>query len=821
MNPDDPKFTAYALGELHNEVDRAEVEKALNDNPELQKSLDEIRSVSRLLEEALNDEPAADLTDEQKLQIDTHLQASPTPAAKSNLSQLWPYLALAACLILTVPMLFIPAMNKVRQPSGVSQFEQDTPDTPRRSDTKTEDREHNIQPSERQQLKYQKTNDSVAKGQSLASAEMASVGAVVSEVASDKLTAGLEIHRGLIEEFDDATHSVGERVKNVGKKAQPYPVDERITSNYRLEEKEKRRRDLSEVSQGLSNFVAGQLTNESPTTTKREPSLLGSLADGRAAKDRVYERKIIGKTDGTTYYHSSIPVPEPPLPPIPGPQPVVVNGAFNTESYDSITDNPFLGAEQNPLSTFSTDVDTASYANMRRFLNQNQLPPIDAVRIEELINYFTYDYDPPRDKEVPFATHVEVANSPWETDHRLVRIGIKGYEVPWDKRPSSNLVFLIDVSGSMSPINKLPLVKQSLELLANRLGEKDRVAIVTYARSSQIALPSTTSNNSETLLHAITGLRAGGSTHASSGIEDAYKIAQKHFVENGNNRIILCTDGDFNVGVTNRGDLVRMIEEKARGGIYLSIFGFGMNNYKDATLEELSNKGNGNYGYIDALAEARKVFVEQISGTLFTIAKDVKIQVEFNPAQVHAYRLIGYENRKLAAEDFNDDTKDAGEIGAGHTVTALYEVVPTAIEMDLPDVDPLKYQNSAEISRENVSRELLTVKLRYKQPEADKSELIEIPIIDNNLKFDDASEDFRFAAAVASFGMILRNSPYKSASTLTLVQNIAELAQGDNTGGYRSEFLLLVDKVEIIKRADEDRRSEDVLFEEEHTEETP
>ncbi len=814
MNPDDPKFTAYALGELHNEVDRAEVEQALSDNPELQKSLDEIRSVSSLLEEALKDEPAADLTDEQKQIIDTHLQASPTPAAKSNLSQFWPYLALAACLILTVPMLFIPAMNKVRQPLEVSHFEQDTP---RRSDAESVGRDRNIQPSERQQLKYEKTNDLVVKGEGLASAEMAAVGAV----SSDKLTAGLEIQRGLNEEFDDAMGTVGDRVKNVAKKAQAYPVDELVTSNYRLQEKEKRRHDMPEVSQEVSNFVAGQLTNGSPTRTERKPSYLNRLTDGRSAKDQILESKIVGKKDSATYYPRSIPVPEPPLPPPPSPQPVIANGAFNTESYDSITDNPFLGAGQNPLSTFSTDVDTASYANMRRFLNQNQLPPIDAVRIEELINYFTYDYDPPSDKKVPFATHVEVANSPWESDHRLVRIGIKGYEVPWDKRPPSNLVFLIDVSGSMSPINKLPLVKQSLELLANRLGEKDRVAIVTYAGSTQIALPSTTANNSETILHAITGLRAGGSTHASSGIENAYKIAQKHFVEDGNNRVILCTDGDFNVGVTNRGDLVRMIEEKARGGIYLSIFGFGMNNYKDATLEELSNKGNGNYGYIDALGEARKVFVEQISGTLFTIAKDVKIQVEFNPAQVHAYRLIGYENRKLAAEDFNDDTKDAGEIGAGHTVTALYEVVPAAIEIDLPDVDALKYQKSAEISRGNVSRELLTVKLRYKQPDADKSELIEVPVIDNNLKFEDASEDFRFAAAVASFGMILRNSPYKSASTLSLVQNIAELAQGYNTGGYRSEFLLLVDKVEIIKRADEDRRTEDVLFEEEQTEEAP
>ena len=810
MNPDDPKFTAYALGELHNEVDCAEVEKALNDNPELQKSLEEIRSVSGLLEEALKSEPATDLTDEQKQTIDTHLKASPAPGAKSNLSRLWPYMALAACLILTVPV-FLLRLQTGEETIEVSHFEQENS---KRSDAKPLDRERNVQPSLRQYLEFDKLNEVAAVGEVAAEAEMPTVGADPSE----KLISGLALQRGPVEEFDDVTRKVGDMVKNAAKKARPYPVDEIVTSDYRLQEKGQR--DMPEASQEVSIIVAGQLSNGRPISKERKTLFLNSLSDGLVAKDTLRESRIVGKKDEAIFHPHSIPVPEPPLPPIPSPPPVFANGAFNTESYDSITDNPFLGAQQNPLSTFSTDVDTASYANMRRFLNQNQLPPIDAVRIEELINYFTYDYDPPLDKEVPFATHVEVANSPWESDHRLVRIGIKGYEVPWDKRPPSNLVFLIDVSGSMSPINKLPLVKQSLELLTNRLGEKDRVAIVTYAGSSQVALPSTTANNSETIMHAITGLRAGGSTHASSGIEDAYKIAQKHYVEDGNNRVILCTDGDFNVGVTNRGDLVRIIEEKAQSGIYLSIFGFGMNNYKDATLEELSNKGNGNYGYIDALGEARKVFVEQISGTLFTIAKDVKIQVEFNPAQVYAYRLIGYENRKMAAEDFNDDTKDAGEIGAGHTVTALYEVVPAAIEMDLPGVDPLKYQKSTEPIRGSVSRELLTVKLRYKQPDADKSELIEVPVIDKNEKFEDASEDFRFAAAVASFGMILRNSPYKSESTLTLVQEIAELAQGYNIGGYRSEFLLLVDKVEILKRADENRRSEDVLFEEEQAEES-
>ena len=485
------------------------------------------------------------------------------------------------------------------------------------------------------------------------------------------------------------------------------------------------------------------------------------------------------------------------MPPLPHPIPVL-DGDFNTESYDSIADNPFLLVEHSPLSTFSIDVDSAAYANIRRFLNAGQRPPRDAVRIEELVNYFPYEYALPEKEAHPLKIDVEAASAPWQEEHRLVRVALKGKEIDWEERAPSNVVFLLDVSGSMQSHNKLPLVKQSVELLARKFDQRDRVAIVTYAGQSRVALPSTTADNTETILHAIRNLTSGGSTHASAGIADAYEIAEKHFVEGGNNRVILCTDGDFNVDVTHRGGLVDLIEKEARKGIYLTILGFGMGNYKDATLEELSNKGNGNYGYIDTLREARKVFVEQVAGTLVTIAKDVKIQVEFNPAKVQAYRLIGYENRRLAARDINDDKKDAGEIGAGHTVTAFYEVVPAGMEWEGSGVDPLKYQKPSEKREASGSEELLTVKLRYKLPEADKSTFLEESFSDAGTRFEEASEEFRFAAGVAAFGMVLRDSPYKGTSGLAMVRGIAERAQGNNRGGYRSEFLHLIDQAEIV-----------------------
>ena len=475
---------------------------------------------------------------------------------------------------------------------------------------------------------------------------------------------------------------------------------------------------------------------------------------------------------------------------------------FNTATYDKVEENPFLPAATNPLSTFSIDVDTASYANVRRFINSGSLPPKDAVRVEEMINYFTYDYREP-EGEKPFSIDLDSTSCPWEPTHRLLRIGLKGREVANEKRPASNLVFLLDVSGSMMPAERLPLVKQAMRLLVDKLTEKDRVAIVIYAGGSGLALSSTSGSEKEKILRALEELQAGGSTNGAEGIELAYKVAADNFIKGGVNRVILATDGDFNIGVTNQGDLIRLIERKAKTGVFLSVLGVGTDNLKDSTMQKLADKGNGNYAYLDSVEEARKVLVQQINGTLVTIAKDVKIQVEFNPARVASYRLIGYEKRLLRKEDFNNDRVDAGEIGAGHTVTALYEVVPadsraTDPAASVPPVDPLKYRtNRTDIT--NASPEMVTVKLRHKKPDGETSELTERSFTDNGGKFENAAPDLKFAAAVAEFGMLLRDSQYKGKGTFGAVIEWAQEGKGPDEAGYRSGFLEMARKAQSLK----------------------
>jgi len=469
----------------------------------------------------------------------------------------------------------------------------------------------------------------------------------------------------------------------------------------------------------------------------------------------------------------------------------------NTEAYSHIDENPFLEAARAPLSTFSIDVDTASYSNTRRFLKDGQLPPKDAVRIEELVNYFSYDYPQPVG-DAPFSVTAEISEAPWNTSHRLVHIGLQGKRIPTANMPPANLVFLIDVSGSMNEPNKLPLVQSSMKVLTEQLTSRDRVAMVVYAGSSGLVLPSTSGERKGEILAAIDRLEAGGSTNGGDGIQLAYKIAQENFIKGGVNRVILATDGDFNVGVTSEGDLVRLIEEKRQSGVFLSVLGFGTGNVKDSTMEKLADKGNGNYAYIDSNAEARKVLGEQIGGTLFTIAKDVKIQVEFNPKQVAAYRLIGYENRLLRDQDFNDDTKDAGEIGAGHTVTALYEVVPYGQKFENAGVDPLKYQQPVKPSEMANSNELMTVKLRYKEPTQDQSKLVSVSLADSKAKLDTASENFKFSSAVAAFGMLLRDSKYKADASYNKVLELARASTGADPQGYRSEFIQLVETARML-----------------------
>ncbi|MEO8109024.1 MAG: VWA domain-containing protein [Ginsengibacter sp.] len=471
---------------------------------------------------------------------------------------------------------------------------------------------------------------------------------------------------------------------------------------------------------------------------------------------------------------------------------------FNTEDYDHIVENNFLTVQEKPLSTFSIDVDRASYSNVRRFIEGGSLPPKGAVRIEEMINYFDYNYAPPVNED-PFAVYTEMANCPWSEKHRLVQIGLQGKKIPTDNLPPSNLVFLVDVSGSMEEPNKLPLVQESLKLLTDQLRENDRVAIVVYAGNAGLVLPSTSGADKMKIKEAIDELQAGGSTAGGEGIKLAYKIAQENIKSHGNNRIVLATDGDFNVGASSDDELVELIEKERQSGIFLSVLGYGMGNYKDNKMQQLADKGNGNHNYIDNLNEAKKVLVNEFGGTLFTIAKDVKLQVEFNPALVSAYRLIGYENRLMADEDFNDDKKDAGDMGSGHTVTALYEIIPAGVtDTFIRKVDHLKYQLNKEGS--NTTAEVMNIKLRYKQPENEISKLITYPVAGDNKSWQQASDNFKFSAAVAEFGLLLRESAFKQKSSYEQIIAMAKAATGNDVNGYRAEFVQLVKNAESLYR---------------------
>jgi Ca-activated chloride channel family protein len=471
------------------------------------------------------------------------------------------------------------------------------------------------------------------------------------------------------------------------------------------------------------------------------------------------------------------------------------------ESYNAVRENRFQFAKESPLSTFSIDVDAASYSNMRRYINLGQLPPADAVRTEELVNYFSYSYSNPTGDE-PVRISAETGKCPWNDKHRLVRIGLKAKEMLSDDLPASNLVFLVDVSGSMAGPNRLGLVKSSLKLLVNNLRDKDRVAIVVYAGSAGEVLPSTSGDDKQRIREALDQLDTGGSTAGGAGIQLAYKIAAKNFIKGGNNRVILCTDGDFNVGVSSNEGLESLIEKERKSGIFLTVLGYGMGNYKDDKMQTLAEKGNGNHAYIDNLQEANKVLVSEFGGTIYTVAKDVKLQIEFNPEHVQAYRLIGYESRLLNDEDFNDDTKDAGEMGAGHRVTAFYEVVPVGVEFSgAGNIDPLKYQQNKK-QNEKVeytgSKESLTVKLRYKKPDGNTSEKIELAVIDD--KSDKVSTDFRFASAVAMFGQLLTDSNYKGDASFDKVIDLAKKALDNDEQGYRREFVRLVKSAQGLEK---------------------
>ena len=474
---------------------------------------------------------------------------------------------------------------------------------------------------------------------------------------------------------------------------------------------------------------------------------------------------------------------------------VVPSRTFSTATYDRITENGFKRAADAPLSTFSIDVDTASYSNVRRFLTARTLPPPDAVRIEELINYFHFDYPAAADRR-PFSVTTELDTCPWDRRHMLALVGLQTPRIPLEKTPPRNLVFLLDVSGSMQPAERLPLVQSAMLALTETLRPQDWVAIVVYAGDSGLALPPTSGSHKRDIERAIEELRAGGSTNGAEGIQLAYDIAAAQFVPGGINRVILATDGDFNVGVTSPGDLVRLIEEKRKTGVFLSVLGVGDDNFKDATMEKLADAGNGNYAYLDRFDEARRLLVKEASATLVTVAKDVKLQIEFNPRTVAGYRLIGYEDRVLENEDFNDDRKDAGDMGAGHTVTALYEIVPAGRAADLPAADPLKYQQGA--ARDGVhADELMNIKLRYKEPAEDTSTAFEVPVRRGKAP---ATGNLGFAAAVAEFGMLLRDSPYKARASWRQAEMLATDNRGEDLDGYRAEFIRLLGVASTLER---------------------
>ncbi len=741
MKPiDDIQLTAYALGEGSPD-ERRQIEEQLRDHPDQQATVDEIRALAARLETDLRQEPEIALTDAQRQAV---LAAPSRPAgrlARFPLRNITGFAAIAAAVTLLFGGAFWAATRNLH-------------------------------------------------------------GTLLAQIDEKGEMAVLQVEE---QQYDDLLEEFSplEELPDLVDYLSPPDVDMDMAPPPAIQ-------DFAAAPQN------GRLALHAAPPTRPRLEMPMEMASMRGAESRPVPKTIAPGDTANRALHSTEHVMYSMEPASEAPRSgdrydrrQFVNGAVvgfpppaplrgNTESYSPIQGNAFKRIADEPLSTFSIDVDTAAYANVRRFLRAGQMPPPDAVRIEEMINYFPYDYTPP-EGDTPFAVHVESAACPWNPAHALVKIALKGKELDAESRPPCNLVFLIDVSGSMNHPNKLPLVKKSLQLLARQLTDNDRVSIVTYASGTRVALPPTPASDLAGIDAAIERLQAGGSTAGGAGIRLAYDEARKSFLPDGNNRVILCTDGDFNVGITDSEELAAFLADRARQGIFLTILGYGMGNYKDDRLETLSNKGNGNYAYIDSFSEARKSLVEQAAGTLFAIAKDVKLQIEFNPAHFDSYRLVGYENRLLAKEDFNDDRKDAGELGAGHVVTAFYELVPVGVE-STPGVDPLKYQAVAApeaqeakpVRTEDASPEWLTVKLRYKLPREDRSTKIEIPFTGALSAFENASADFRFASGVAAAGFLMRREPATARLTFADVIQWTSAATGPDPEGYRREFIQLL-----------------------------
>jgi Ca-activated chloride channel family protein len=742
INIDDPRITQYALGEMPEE-EIAAFENDIKDNPEIEKEIEDIRNFSTLLSDGFAADPELKLSDDRK--ADLHKGAKFADSEANCEVRRFPWRmvnSIAALFMLGFIVLFMVKNQKLTENDNKL-----SPVSPAKFAKVKSDQVNSAEP-----LMTREEADKINWGEE----EEKDVEVADIQIEVPEKEMGIEV---AVEDIS---------VRDSAKVEMPSPLNMKISnSGLRL----KKRKSIS--AKMRSNEYGSNLPVYGCAQLRREGELRPSVKSEDIDCDElvVMEKcRIVSP---------------------------------NTESYSQIVENAFKRVPGNELSTFSIDVDTASYANMRRFLNQGQLPPADSVRIEEFINYFSYEYPQPAEGK-PFGVNFEMASCPWAPKHKLVKIGLKGRDIAEDKRPAGNLVFLLDVSGSMSDDNKLPLLKKSMKLMVENLNGNDRVAIVVYAGASGVVLNSTSADKKDTILSALERLNSGGSTNGGAGIELAYKIASENFIKGGINRVILATDGDFNVGTVDEESLEKLIEKKAKSGVFLTVLGFGMGNYKDSTLEKLSGKGNGNYAYIDTLNEAKKVLVKEMGATLVTIAKDVKIQVEFNPGVVEGYRLIGYENRMLKKEDFNDDKKDAGEIGAGHTVTAFYEIIPKGVAMPNPTVDPLKYKRVKKVAKvaEKINpefkNELMTVKLRYKDPAGSKSRLLTFPLKNSTREYRSASDDFKFAASVAAFGMILRNSQYKGSANYKNILDLAENGLRNDKYGYRKQFLELIRKAQRI-----------------------
>jgi Ca-activated chloride channel family protein len=735
INPNDPKWTAYVLGELDKAESEA-VERLLESSEEARALVEDLRTASVALAEALDEAPVDLLTPAQRASVRQAADAQ-TPRWFAMLPMRWA-LGAASVAVIAIAVSVVVRMPEPARQAAVDSVQRGVPETPATSAVANQPAPVLPEPpATRPRVAISLSGRASAPANALKQVETITV-------------------TGETPAVDVANARQLAQAASPPLAAAPPPPVGFGGGVFRG----------GGVAGGVAGGVPGGVVAGIPGGVVAPP-VLGAVPGGASG----------GVSDSLTRIRPST----------------------TNESYARTDENAFVRASQEPLATFSIDVDTASFSNIRRFLNQNQMPPRDAVRIEELINYFTYDYPNPSAGR-PIGASMAVTGAPWNSRNRLVRIGVKAREIDRGRRPASNLVFLIDVSGSMNTPQKLPLLKSGLKLLVDQLGENDTVSVVVYASATGLVLPPTRGDRKEVISRALDDLQAGGSTNGGAGIQLAYAQAMANFIRGGVNRVILMTDGDFNVGITSQGDLTRLIEDRAKSGVFLSVLGFGMGNLKDSTMERLADMGNGHYAYIDTLSEARKVLVEEMSGTLVTVAKDVKIQVDFNPAKVEAYRLIGYENRLLRAEDFNNDLKDAGDMGAGHTVTALFEIVPRGGSVPGPSIDPSVFQpapRSATPAPPNSnanSNDLLVLRVRYKLPDAADSTRMDVPLADREVAFQRAEPDVRFAAAVAAFGMILKDSPYKGNATLEWVLDTASGSAGPDRGGYRDEFVSLVRK---------------------------